>query len=137
MLSWNKDVQSKKLNRCVSPYTTSYDFCPLLYSRGFYLETMIIAMVIRVQLFTLKPSETNTKWHCMVTHARLCYRCLLTAGLVDEYQTIRYLYNITLIQASRKEFLTKDAGLQKWFLFLDDKLPKKENHHFQQLYYCL
>ena len=26
----------------------------------------------------------NTNWHCLVTHAQLRYRCLLSAGLVDE-----------------------------------------------------
>ena len=30
-----------------------------------------IAIVIRVVLFTHRPSETNRNWHCMVTHARL------------------------------------------------------------------
>ena len=41
--------------------------------RRHYLETDPdpIAMVIRVELFTHKPSETNTNWHCMVTHAHL------------------------------------------------------------------
>ena len=55
-------------------------------TRRHYLETDPdpIATVIRVELFTHKPSETNTNWHCMVTHARLCYRWLLSTGLVDE-----------------------------------------------------
>ena len=44
--------------------------------RGYYLDTDPdpIAMVIRVELFTHKPSDTNAYWQCMVTHARLCYR---------------------------------------------------------------
>ena len=51
-----------------------------------YLETDPdpIAMVIRVELFTHKPSETNANWHCMVTHERQCYRWLLSIGLVDK-----------------------------------------------------
>ena len=56
-------------------------------TREYYLETdpdPIVMMVNRVELFTHKPSETTTNLHCMVTHARLCYRCLLSAGLVDE-----------------------------------------------------
>ena len=41
---------------------------------GYYLETDPdpIAMVIRVWLFTHKPSENITNRHYMVTHARLC-----------------------------------------------------------------
>ena len=58
----------------------------ILESWRHYLETDPdpIAMVIRVELFTHRPSERNRKWHCMVTHARLCCRCLLFVGLVDE-----------------------------------------------------
>ena len=58
----------------------------LCVRRRHYLETDPdpIAMVIRVELFTHKPSQTNTNWHCMVTHARLCYRRLLSTGLVDD-----------------------------------------------------
>ena len=57
-----------------------------------YLETNPdpIAMVIRVKLFTHKPSETNTNWHCMVTHARLFYRCLQSAELVDQWLDSNY-----------------------------------------------
>ena len=43
---------------------------------GYYLETSPdpIAMVIRVELFTHKPSETN--WHCMVTNvSSVCRAC--------------------------------------------------------------
>ena len=29
-------------------------------------------------------AQWDTNWHCMVTHAWLCYRCLLSAGLVDK-----------------------------------------------------
>ena len=64
----------------------------MLVSRGYFLETSPdpIAMVIRVELFTHKPSETNTNWHCMVTHARLCHMCLLSAGLVDKLLDSNY-----------------------------------------------
>ena len=53
---------------------------------GYYHKTDPdpISMVIRVELFTRKPSETIQIYeHCMVTHERLCYRCLLSAGLVE------------------------------------------------------
>ena len=42
-------------------------------SQGYYLETDPdpIATPHRVELFTHKPSDTNTYWHCMVTHAQL------------------------------------------------------------------
>ena len=43
-----------------------------------------IAMVIRVELFIHKPSETNANWHCMVTTAQPCCRCLLSVELVGE-----------------------------------------------------
>ena len=54
--------------------------------RGYYLKTDPdpIAMGIRFELCTHKHSETNTNWHCMITHAQLCYRCILSAWLVDE-----------------------------------------------------
>ena len=58
--------------------------------RGYLLETdpdpivIICHLVIRVELFIHKPSKTNANLHCIVTHARLCYRYLLSAGLVDE-----------------------------------------------------
>ena len=35
-------------------------------------------MVIGVKIFIHKPCETNANWHCMVTHGRLCYSCLLS-----------------------------------------------------------
>ena len=45
-----------------------------LNNRGYHLKTDIdpIAMVTRIEIFTHKPSETNTNSQCMVTHARLC-----------------------------------------------------------------
>ena len=60
--------------------------CHMLVPLRHYLDTKPdpVAMVIRVELFTHKPSETNTNWHGMVIHARLCLRWLLSTGLVDE-----------------------------------------------------
>ena len=56
---------------CYGDVTSMHKVYPLalISSRGYYLETNQdpIAMVIRVKLFTHKPSETNTNWHCMVT----------------------------------------------------------------------
>ena len=60
-----------------------------MHSWGYSLETYPdpITMVIRVELFTHKLSETNTSWHCMVNWLLMhdyVNRCLLLAGLVDE-----------------------------------------------------
>ena len=58
------------------PFLHSHFLCPWIHTRGYYLETSPdpIAMVIRVELFTHKPSETN--WHCMVTHvSSVCRAC--------------------------------------------------------------
>ena len=67
------------INRCLS--LPAKNLCMHVHAtRRHYLETDPdpIAMVIRVDLFTHKPSETNTNWHGMVTHARVCYRWLLS-----------------------------------------------------------
>ena len=76
------------LSREQLPPQVEYNWGHLSWEfRRHYLETdpdPIAIMVIRVELFTHKPSETNTNWHCMVTHARLCYRWLLSIGLVDK-----------------------------------------------------
>ena len=39
-----------------------------------------------------QAQRDNTNWHCMVTHAHLhvCYRCLLSAGLVSEKHDSNY-----------------------------------------------
>ena len=76
---FGKDPQSRPIFIPVRPLARGV-------SRRHYLETDPdpIAMVVRVELFTHKPSETNTNWHCMVTHAWLCLRWLLSSGLVDE-----------------------------------------------------
>ena len=71
---------------CACENSLLYDCKTHIINRGYYLETksVPIAMVIRVEQFTHRPSETNTNWHCLVTHVRLCSRCLLSAGLIDE-----------------------------------------------------
>ena len=74
---WGKLLSSMISNRPWLGTVLNVTFLSLLFFKhtvplphctwGYYLETDPdpIAMVIRVELFTHMPSETNINWHCM------------------------------------------------------------------------
>ena len=82
-------------------------------NKGYYLETGPdpIAKGNWVELFTHKPSKKNTNWQCMVTHAWLCYRCLLSAQLVDE--NLDSNYNHILANIWKSENGTRDIARER------------------------